>query len=440
MSGNLKLKSTADYSSSSSGTSSSMGGPMGGSAASGDRASGYGQTGYSSGYNTGTQDGLQPGGLRSSVAALITTWITLSIVVISVFLVGFYLGRQHGIKVALDGQVDGAARLPLVPQAVAIREAEQLALAAEEKQPVSSAPGIAAPGVMAQGNAANTPANAPSGSGASVNNSPNNAAGAAVQPAKGSSVLLAEQKIDFTQAASLQPNAASGADSKMAAGAASAKELQKDGAKASEKGKKEGPNTSANSAGLNNEAPSSYNTAGFGARPAISAAELAKGPGAQPLSAAEQNSGTIAKLSEPGGLPASGRGALLAPASGLQAAAEEPVTGASAARNPQLKTADQALKSPEQEKSAEPKMKSKLTPGWYIQIAAKTDPKEAAALSKRLAGSKVQSVIETGVVKGVTYYRVVAGPFKSRDGAAPTMKRVKGSGAVSTEPFLKQVK
>ena len=427
MSGNLKLKATSDYS---------------GSGASGAGGAEYGYRGGSSSGPSGGgaaqgQSSDRQGGLRPTIAALLTTWISLSVVMISVFLVGFYLGRQHGVKIALNGQPDGAARLPIVPQSIAIREAEHATASADLAS--GSLPSGAADSARAQldklAEAAAEPVGSQLVAGAKspvlenkqVTESTNKVELAKVDGAvKGSSVLLAEQKIDFTQTAPLAGSEAAGTSAGQAINsklAAKETALEKQTAEHAASGPAyvgQDRNTVENSAA--DRSTTAYNTAGFGAKPAMSAADIARSSGRSIQPEGEKKS-------------SSGEQVARAALSERTSSAAE-VASATASRTESSKGESRSS----EPKVVEPKVKDKLKNGWYIQIAAKTDQKEAAALARKLSGSKVQTSIEAGVVRGVTYYRVVSGPFKSRDAATPTLKRVKNSGIVSTEPFLKQVK
>ncbi|MCC6220099.1 MAG: SPOR domain-containing protein [Deltaproteobacteria bacterium] len=80
-----------------------------------------------------------------------------------------------------------------------------------------------------------------------------------------------------------------------------------------------------------------------------------------------------------------------------------------------------------------------LASGWYVQVAAKTSDAEAMGLSKRVGNLGLSTTVEQATVKGTRYYRVLVGPFKSREGAQSAERKIKSSRVVDNMPFLKRV-
>lgn len=83
---------------------------------------------------------------------------------------------------------------------------------------------------------------------------------------------------------------------------------------------------------------------------------------------------------------------------------------------------------------------AKIGAGWYIQVAAAVSAEEAGKYTAKLKKMGFSSSIERATVQNITYYRVLTGPFDSRQSAG-TQKSKIAAAKVSTEPpFLKQVK
>jgi len=79
-------------------------------------------------------------------------------------------------------------------------------------------------------------------------------------------------------------------------------------------------------------------------------------------------------------------------------------------------------------------------PGWYLQVAAARTSQEANAVAKKLQVGGLKPTIETAEVNGSTYFRVVLGPYASKNAAAATRKSVEATKAAKGDPFLKQVR
>ena len=61
-------------------------------------------------------------------------------------------------------------------------------------------------------------------------------------------------------------------------------------------------------------------------------------------------------------------------------------------------------------------------------------------IGRKLRSAGLAPIIESAEVKGSAYYRVVLGPYASKDAAWGMRKSALASNAARGEPFLKQVK
>ena len=75
---------------------------------------------------------------------------------------------------------------------------------------------------------------------------------------------------------------------------------------------------------------------------------------------------------------------------------------------------------------------------WFVQVAAARTRAEANAMNKKLARAKLKGKIEEAKVGRNTYYRVVVGPYSSKDAATVARGAVKRAKAASGEPFVRQ--
>ena len=81
----------------------------------------------------------------------------------------------------------------------------------------------------------------------------------------------------------------------------------------------------------------------------------------------------------------------------------------------------------------------KPSAGWYVQIRAEPTEKAAAALCTKLEGHGASTAIEPTTVKGRNYFRVLAGPHKTRADAQGAAGRLKALPFVGQDAFVKQL-
>ena len=90
--------------------------------------------------------------------------------------------------------------------------------------------------------------------------------------------------------------------------------------------------------------------------------------------------------------------------------------------------------------SIQERSSKQLEKGWYAQVAAPTEAKEAKDVAERLRKSGFPIVIEDARVGSVTYYRVLVGPEEGKEPAARLVDQVKRERYLRGEPFLRNVK
>ena len=154
--------------------------------------------------------------------------------------------------------------------------------------------------------------------------------------------------------------------------------------------------------------------AGFGAKPA---GEIAREP------AADQNQTEVKK-----------------PDVIKTTVEEKPVKEKERAKHESTARALAPVTKPEPEKPAKPLENTELSGGWYVQVAATGAESEAQTLAGRISRLKVPYVVERARIGSRTFFRVVAGPYSTKEQANAVKERVKKSNAVKGEPFLKFVK
>ena len=77
--------------------------------------------------------------------------------------------------------------------------------------------------------------------------------------------------------------------------------------------------------------------------------------------------------------------------------------------------------------------------GFYAQVATVNSITDARQLLGRLQASGFRSVIETARVRGVSYYRVLVGPERTRSRAVILVDQLKRESYLRTQPFIKYV-
>lgn len=97
------------------------------------------------------------------------------------------------------------------------------------------------------------------------------------------------------------------------------------------------------------------------------------------------------------------------------------------------------------ERAAEERVESERTKNieqgkgkWFVQVAAARTRSEANAMNKKLAQAKLKGKIEEAKVGRNTYYRVVVGPYSSKDAATAARVSVKRARAAAGDPFVRQ--
>ncbi len=85
-------------------------------------------------------------------------------------------------------------------------------------------------------------------------------------------------------------------------------------------------------------------------------------------------------------------------------------------------------------------VQTKVSGGWYAQVAAPRKVSDAKSLASKLRGSGFSVAIEQADVRGQIYYRVLVGPEENRTFASRLIGQLKRESYISGEPFIKKVK
>lgn len=108
---------------------------------------------------------------------------------------------------------------------------------------------------------------------------------------------------------------------------------------------------------------------------------------------------------------------------------------------------EKALKEKLEKEKAEKEKKEKISEpqknvskGWYAQVAAPKELKDADAIAAKLRRSGFRVVIESAEVRGENYYRLLVGPEKSQEQANRLVGQLKRENYLSGEPFVKMVR
>lgn len=80
-----------------------------------------------------------------------------------------------------------------------------------------------------------------------------------------------------------------------------------------------------------------------------------------------------------------------------------------------------------------------LLSGWYVQVMAAKSRKEADQVIGKLSGRGYLPVIEEATVAGKQYFRIFAGPYKSKEIADVNRSKISSFKVSNGEPFLKKV-
>ncbi len=100
----------------------------------------------------------------------------------------------------------------------------------------------------------------------------------------------------------------------------------------------------------------------------------------------------------------------------------------------------EAEKIPAAEAAPTPASGSKITKGWYAQVAAPKELKDAEALAGRLKRSGFPVVVEQAKVRGETYYRILVGPESGQETASRLVGQLKRESYLEGEPFIRMAK
>ena len=91
------------------------------------------------------------------------------------------------------------------------------------------------------------------------------------------------------------------------------------------------------------------------------------------------------------------------------------------------------------EKAAE-KTAPEPAAGWYVQVAATRDQSQASDVVDQSRRQGFTTVIEVASVRDSRYYRVLIGPYETRELALNAKSETKRKSLSRTEPFLKRIK
>ena len=84
--------------------------------------------------------------------------------------------------------------------------------------------------------------------------------------------------------------------------------------------------------------------------------------------------------------------------------------------------------------------RSNVPTGWYAQVAAPKDLKDASQLVSRLRASGFPAVVEQATVRGEAYFRVLVGPKGDKPTADGLVGQLEGQRYLQGRPFIKFVK
>lgn len=102
------------------------------------------------------------------------------------------------------------------------------------------------------------------------------------------------------------------------------------------------------------------------------------------------------------------------------------------------------LKAKEAEKTKDKKptsfVKSKISTGWYAQVAAPSKLDDANGLAKKLKDSGFSSSIEVANIRGQEYYRVLVGPEEERKYSESMVQQLKREKYLRGDPFIRLIK
>ncbi|MBP9837674.1 MAG: SPOR domain-containing protein [Proteobacteria bacterium] len=81
-----------------------------------------------------------------------------------------------------------------------------------------------------------------------------------------------------------------------------------------------------------------------------------------------------------------------------------------------------------------------LNRGWYSQLAATKSKPEAESIISKMKQKKLSPILEQASIKGQDYYRILIGPFSTKQIAQKESTRAKQTNTFRGEPYIKVVK
>ena len=84
--------------------------------------------------------------------------------------------------------------------------------------------------------------------------------------------------------------------------------------------------------------------------------------------------------------------------------------------------------------------KVRIRDGWYLQVAAEQSESLALERKASLSSKNIPTYIQSAMVRGKTFYRVIVGPFASRRNAEAQIQAMRVLGAAKGDPFVRRVK
>jgi len=81
-----------------------------------------------------------------------------------------------------------------------------------------------------------------------------------------------------------------------------------------------------------------------------------------------------------------------------------------------------------------------LPSGWYAQVSAPRDLKDADSLARQLHASGFRSVVEKAHVRGQEYFRVLVGPEDTREQAARLKGQLGRERYLRGDPFIRRIR
>lgn len=130
----------------------------------------------------------------------------------------------------------------------------------------------------------------------------------------------------------------------------------------------------------------------------------------------------------------------------LQEMVKQTPTPAPDREKEKAKEKEKLLKEKEAEKTAAaeavptPAMGAKIAKGWYAQVAAPKELKDAEAIAGKLKKSGFPVVVEHAKVRGEDYYRILVGPESGQETASRLVNQLKRESYLEGEPFIRMAK